>query len=148
MVLLNRTSLRPGLLCLILNLALIIQCLSRNNIYIYIFFFFKFYIPELSPYCSRVTPIQLLSPDSLYTESVYIIRSFSRQSVHLLTSLQQIFRLISARPTRKHRSPLLRHSNDTENTVPLFFHCFKRNCCDCVTTTVGYRIINRQRLVI
>jgi hypothetical protein len=39
MVLANRMSLRPSLLWLILNLALIIQCLSWNNIQIYIFNF-------------------------------------------------------------------------------------------------------------
>jgi hypothetical protein len=33
MMLQNRMPLRPGLLWLTLNLALIIQCLSRNNIY-------------------------------------------------------------------------------------------------------------------
>jgi hypothetical protein len=38
MVLPNRMSLRPGLVWLALNLALIIQCLLRNNIYIYTFF--------------------------------------------------------------------------------------------------------------
>jgi hypothetical protein len=38
MALPNRMSLRPGLLWLTLNLALIIPCLSRNNIYIYINF--------------------------------------------------------------------------------------------------------------
>jgi hypothetical protein len=35
MALPNRMSLRPDLLWLNLNLALMIQCLSRNNIYIY-----------------------------------------------------------------------------------------------------------------
>jgi hypothetical protein len=34
----NRMSLRPGLLLLTLNLALIIQCLSRNNVHVYTFF--------------------------------------------------------------------------------------------------------------
>jgi hypothetical protein len=37
----NRMTLRPVLLWLTLNLTLIIQCLSRNNIYI-----FQFYIPR------------------------------------------------------------------------------------------------------
>jgi hypothetical protein len=41
MALPNRMSLRPGLLWLIINQALIIQCLSRNNIYI----FFNFTYP-------------------------------------------------------------------------------------------------------
>jgi hypothetical protein len=36
-----RMSLRPGLLWITVNLALIIQCLSQNDIYI---LFFKFYI--------------------------------------------------------------------------------------------------------
>jgi hypothetical protein len=49
----NRMSLRPGLLWTTLNLALIIQCLSRNNILFY------FYIPckvfSHTP-CLRVTP--------------------------------------------------------------------------------------------
>jgi hypothetical protein len=35
MALPNRMSLRPGLLWLTQNLALIIQCLSRNNIFIF-----------------------------------------------------------------------------------------------------------------
>jgi hypothetical protein len=39
MVLANRMSLRPGLLWLTLNLALIIQCSSWNKIYMYIFNF-------------------------------------------------------------------------------------------------------------
>jgi hypothetical protein len=47
MALLNRMSLRPGLLWLTLNLALIIQSLSRNNI------FFLFYVP---PKISLRTP--------------------------------------------------------------------------------------------
>jgi hypothetical protein len=37
MALPNRMSLRPGLLWLTLNLALMIQCLSRNNIFIFVF---------------------------------------------------------------------------------------------------------------
>jgi hypothetical protein len=36
MALPNRMSLRPGLLWLTLNLALIIQCLSRNSIFIFL----------------------------------------------------------------------------------------------------------------
>jgi hypothetical protein len=42
MTLPNCMSFRPGLLWLTLNLALIIQCLSWNNIYIYIFFNFTY----------------------------------------------------------------------------------------------------------
>jgi hypothetical protein len=41
MMLLNRMSIRPGILWVTLNLALIIQCLQRNNIY-----FFQFHIPR------------------------------------------------------------------------------------------------------
>jgi hypothetical protein len=37
MALPNRMSLLPGLLWLTLNLALIIQCLSRNNIFIFFY---------------------------------------------------------------------------------------------------------------
>jgi hypothetical protein len=48
MALPNRMSLRPDLLWLNLNLALIIQCLSRNNIY-----FFNFTYPLR---CLRVPP--------------------------------------------------------------------------------------------
>jgi hypothetical protein len=48
----NRMFFRPGLLWLALNLALIIQGLSRN-----VFFFFQFYIPRkkflLIPVVSR-----------------------------------------------------------------------------------------------
>jgi hypothetical protein len=47
MTLPNRMSLRPGLLWLTLNLALIIQCLSWNNIY-----FFKFCGPQVEYHCS------------------------------------------------------------------------------------------------
>jgi hypothetical protein len=46
----ERMSLRPGLLLLTLNLALIIHYLSR---YIYIYFFFQFHIPLI---CFRLPP--------------------------------------------------------------------------------------------
>jgi hypothetical protein len=55
MVLPNRMSLHPGLLWVALNLTLIIQCLSRNNIYIY--FFFRFY--QLHKMFSR-TPLRCI----------------------------------------------------------------------------------------
>jgi hypothetical protein len=54
MALRNPLSLRQGLLWLSLNLALIIQCLSRNNI-----FFVQFYVPRMmsSPtHCGERTP--------------------------------------------------------------------------------------------
>jgi hypothetical protein len=57
MALTNRMSLRPGLLWLILNLALIIQCLSWNNIFI-IFFNFTYplrclRVPQVEYHCAR-----------------------------------------------------------------------------------------------
>jgi hypothetical protein len=57
MALPNRMSLRPALIWLTLNLALIIQCLARKNIYIYIYIYivcsFNFTYPLR---CLRVPP--------------------------------------------------------------------------------------------
>jgi hypothetical protein len=70
----NGMSLLPGLLWLILNLALIIQCLSRNNI----FFIFQFYITRKM---FRV-PLRSLQVEDHCQREHAVVREGKRERYH------------------------------------------------------------------
>jgi hypothetical protein len=83
MALPNRMSLRPGLLWLTLNLDLIIQCLSWNNIFIFLNFTYPLrclrvtpgvHVPQVEYHCSKASCLT-----SFY--SICTVRCFSRCKV-------------------------------------------------------------------